>query len=284
LFTWLAREPGFRSHIAFSDADYFNLSDKDIAVARALREKRVPTLDQARSVLAVMPASTPLERRDRALIAFAMLTGARISALASFRLAHVDLTSGYVEQDARSVRTKFSKTFRTYFMPVDAMAREIVSDWIGELTRDHLWCPDDPLFPAMDMGLDADGGFVAAGLARRSWATSAPVREIFRRAFSGAGLAYFNPHSFRDMLVRHAMALKLSPEAMKALSQNLGHADVLTTFTSYGQVPAYRQGELIRSLDERTAGAAVPKSEQVAALEALLAEMTSIAPAAVPSR
>jgi len=49
------------------------------------------------------------------------------------------------------------------------------------------------------------------------------------------------------MLVRHAMTLNLSPEAMKAWSQNLGHADVLTTLTSYGAVPVHRQGELIRS-------------------------------------
>ena len=35
---------------------------------------------------------------------------------------------------------------------------------------------------------------------------------------------------------------------MKAWSRNLGHADVLTTFTSYGQVPVHRQGELIRAL------------------------------------
>ena len=38
------------------------------------------------------------------------------------------------------------------------------------------------------------------------------------------------------MLVRHAMTLDLTPEEMKAWSQNLGHADVLTTFTSYGKV------------------------------------------------
>jgi hypothetical protein len=50
------------------------------------------------------------------------------------------------------------------------------------------------------------------------------------------------------MLVRHAMTLELSAEAMKAWSQNLGHADVLTTFTSYGQVPVHRQGELIRAM------------------------------------
>lgn len=136
-----------------------------------------------------------------------MLTGARITALASFRLVHVDLTSGYIEQDARSVRTKFSKTFRTYFMPVDAKAREIVSDWIAELTRDYRWVPGRPAIPRTEMGLDCDGGFVAVGLARRSWATSAPVREIFRRAFAGAGLTLLQS----AFISRHAGAPRHDP-------------------------------------------------------------------------
>jgi integrase len=247
-FTWLAREPGFRSHIAFADADYFNLADKDVAIARARREKAVPTLDQVRRVIAVMPAGTPLERRDRALLALAMLTGARISALASFQLGHVDMVGGFVDQDARVVRTKAAKSFRTYLMPVDEKALAIVAEWVAELATDHLWGPNDPLFPATEIGVSADGSFAAVGLTRRGWASSEPVREIFRRAFAAAELPYFNPHSFRTMLVRHAMTLNLSPEAMKAWSQNLGHADVLTTFTSYGQVPTHRQGELIKAM------------------------------------
>ena len=36
-YVWLSRERGFRSHIAYADADYFNLSDKDVAVARTSR-------------------------------------------------------------------------------------------------------------------------------------------------------------------------------------------------------------------------------------------------------
>ena len=40
-----------------------------------------------------------------------------------------------------------------------------------------------------------------------------------------------------------------SPEDFKAWSQNLGHEQVLTTFTSYGKVADDRQGEIIRSLD-----------------------------------
>ena len=249
-FFWLAHLPGFKSHIQYADADYFNLSDKDVAVARGRREKRVPTLAQVHHVLSVMPAVTILERRDRALIAFAALTGARVAALVSFQLGHVDLAGGMVEHDARTVRSKFAKTFPTWFMPVGGEALAIFTHWVAELERDHHWGRDDPLFPATQMGLDAIGEFTPVGILRSGWRTTQPINAIFRRAFERTGLPYFNPHSFRDMLVRHAMTLNLSAESMKAWSQNLGHADVLTTFTSYGQVPAHRQGELIQALGD----------------------------------
>jgi len=271
-FFWLAHLPGFKSLIAYADADYFNLPEKDVAVARARRERPVPTIDQVRRVLAAMPVGTALERRDRALIAFTLLTGARAGALASFRLEHVDVAGGHVDQDARTVRTKGSKTFRTFFLPIDDTALTIVVDWTGELTRDHLWGPRDPLFPATEMGLDpVHGGFMPAGLARRCWQGTGPINDIFRRAFAYADLPYFNPHSFRAMLVRHAMALNLRPDQMKAWSQNLGHANVMTTLTSYGQVPTHRQGELIREMTAKdTAGI---DADAVAALEALVASM-----------
>jgi hypothetical protein len=182
-----------------------------------------------------------------------MLTGTRVTALTSLRLSHVDMVGGYVDQDARTVQTKFAKTFRTYFMPVSERALGVVADWHAELSADVRRGPDNALFPATMIALDEGGGFAAAGLHRQGWSTSEPVRAIFRRAFALACLPYFNPHSFRDMLVRHAMTLHLSAEAMKAWSQNLGHADVLTTFTSYGSVPTHRQGELIRTAGSKDA-------------------------------
>lgn len=272
-FEWLAREPGYRSKIAFSDADYFNLSEKDAAIARARREKPFPTLEQVETVLAAMPGDTALERRDRALVAFATITGARVNALRTFRLGHVDQACSYVEQDARTVATKFAKTFRTWFMPVSDRALDLVRDWCRELREDHLWSDGDPLFPATAMGLDESGAFRPVDLQRHGWASTGPIRNIFRRAFERAGLPYFNPHSLRDMLVHHAMRLRLGPEEMKAWSQNIGHADVMTTFTSYGRVPVHRQGELIRA---RGANAAPGGHDgEVAALEAVLARMKS---------
>lgn len=269
-FLWLAQEPGYRSKIAFSDADYFNLSDKDVAIARAPRKADPPTLEHMRRVLEAMPTATALERRDRALVAFACVTGARASALASFRLGHVNVAESVVEQDARTVRTKFAKTFRTDFHRLVPGAAEIVADWCAELEREHAFGPNDPLFPQADMGLDADGGFAPVGLSRKGWASSAPVRDVFKRAFAAAGLPYRNPHLMRDMLVHAYMAMDLNAAQLKAVSQSLGHSDVLTTFTSYGQLPTHRQSELIRSIQDRPAGGPV---DPAAALEALAAQI-----------
>lgn len=268
-FEWLAREPGYRSHIAFADADYLSPTEKDVAIARAKHERPVPSLEQVEAVLVAMPAASALDRRDRALVAFTAITAARVNALRTFRLGNVNIAQSYVEQDARTVATKFAKSFRTTFMPVSERAHEIVADWVRELREDHLRSDSDALFPGTVMGIGEAGGFQPQGLARAGWDSTGPIRDVFRRAFASAGLPYFNPHSFRFMLVRHAMALDLSLEEMKAWSQNLGHADVLTTFVSYGRVPVHRQGELVRNTK-------VANSQNVAVDPALVAQVLAV--------
>ncbi len=247
-FRWLASEPGYRSRLQYSDAEYFNLSDKDTRVATARREQRAPTLEQIKHALHTMPANTDVERRNRALIAFTLLTGARDRAIASMKLKHVDLISGCVHQDARVVRTKFSKTFNTFFFPVGEEVRRIVAEWVSYLREDQLCGNDDPLFPSTRIALGANRQFGVVGLNRCHWSGASPIRKIFREAFVGAGLPYFNPHSFRNTLVRLGEDRCKSPEEFKAWSQNLGHEKVLTTFLSYGEVACERQGDIIRDL------------------------------------
>jgi integrase len=234
--------------LQYSDADYFNLSEKDVRVATAKREQVGPTVEQVKHVIAIVPADSEIQRRDRALIAFTLLTGARDSAIASMKLKHVNLAAGCVEQDAREVQTKFSKTFSTYFFPVGDEIRRIVEEWIGFLREEMLWGNDDPLFPATRIALGPSRQFEAVGLERAHWSSAARIRTIFRDAFVSAGLPYFNPHSFRNTLVRLGQSVCQTPEEFKAWSQNLGHEKVLTTFLSYGKVESPRQGEIIRGL------------------------------------
>lgn len=247
-FQWLAWQPGYKSRFQYSDAEYFNLSDKDTRVATAQREQKVPTLEQIKHVITTMPTVTEIERRNRALMAFTLLTGARDSAIASMKLKHVDLIANRVNQDAREVKTKFSKTFNTFFFPVGDEVRGIVAEWVTYLRDEKLWGNDDPLFPATRIALGATRQFEVAGLAQDHWSTASPIRTIFRDAFVSAGLPYFNPHSIRNTLVQLGQNVCKTPEQFKAWSQNLGHEKVLTTFLSYGEVACQRQGEIIRGL------------------------------------
>jgi integrase len=247
-FKWLADRAGYKSRIKYADAEYFNLSDKDTRVATAHRESRAPTIEQIRHVLNLMPAQHEIEKRDRALIAFTILTGARDGAIASFKLKHIDVIAGKVEQDARDVKTKRSKTFTTYFFPVGKEIRSILVEWVNFLVEEKLWSKDDPLFPAAEVANGPNLQFRASGLSRKHWSTAAAIRQIFKRAFENAGLPYANPHSFRNTLVQLAYQLRLGPEEFKVWSQNLGHESILTSFSSYGEIGQYRQAEVMRDL------------------------------------
>lgn len=266
-FHWLAGQPGYKSRLSYSDSDYFNLSEKDSRVASARRPRPVPTLEQVLHALAKMPTGTELERRNRALVAFALMTGARDSAIASMKLKHVDLVAGSVFQDAREVKTKASKTFTTYFFPVGEGVRGILEDWVRYLREELLWGNDDPLFPSTRIALGPTSQFEAVGIEKKHWSNAGPVRTIFREAFTRAGLPYFNPHSLRSTLARLGETLCQTPEAFKAWSQNLGHEQVLTTFTSYGDVPPRRQAEILQALTHGGGTVAASSSPELLAQE-----------------
>ena len=248
-FHWLAREPGHRSMRA-SDADYFSLSARDVRIAQTPHPRCVPTIDQVLHVLKCAPERTVVERRNRALIAFMLLTGARDGAVASIKLKHLSVVERSLFHDAREVKTKFSKTFTSSFFPVPDEVHTIVIEWARALLKENLFGQDDPLFPATAVGL-VHQKFAAVGLKRSHWKTTTPIRQIFKEAFARAGLPYFNPHSFRTTLGLLGQQLCRTPEEFKVWSQNLGHESPLTTLTSYGKVEPARHAQLMRELSEQ---------------------------------
>lgn len=268
---WLADQPGYRSKIKHSDADYFNMAANDAAIATAKRVKPSPELEEVHRVINGMKAETQFEKRARAIIAFTLLTGARDDAIASMSLGHVDLKERVVFQDARNVRTKFRKTFSTWFFPVGGQAEAVVVEWVRYLQTEWQFGPDDPVFPSTLMGLNAHGKLGPLGFKREHWKNADAIRKAFKDAFAGAGLPDYKPHSIRKTLSRFGQTLCQTPEAYKSWSQNMGHDDVLVTFTSYGTVPPERQAEIIKGLG-------TPKNigqdqSAIAAIEAVLAQM-----------
>lgn len=252
-FLWLSEQRRYRLGFVRTDAEYFNLSANEARIAKADRNRPVPSLEQVRSVILGMPSATDIEKRDQAVVAFTLLTGARDRATISFRLKHIDLAAGEVVQDARDVKTKFRKTFRTTFFPVGNKVREIIERWVQHLTKTLGFGPEDPLFPATRNRFEGEHGDLRPCLDRKPWAQTDPVRRIFKTAFARADLPYSNPHTIRKTLMALAYELKLTIEETKAWSQNLGHERMLTSFLNYGEIPSDRQAEVIRNLADASA-------------------------------
>jgi len=242
---WLADQPGYKSRIRHSDADYFNMSAKGQRVASATRETPYPSIEMARHAFNCMPETTEIEQRNKALFAFLMLTGARDGAVASLRLKHINMIDGCVYQDARDVKTKNAKTFTTYFLPVNSEYLTCFEKWVTYLKNNKLFGPDDALFPPALVKVQ-EGEFKVVGLKRETYKNANAIRAAIKDAFISADLPPFTPHAFRKTLVKWADTVYPTREAFKAFSQNIGHTSVITTVSAYCPVSVERQAELIK--------------------------------------
>ena len=272
-FTWLAERAGYRSRISFSDAEYFNPTAAHARIAGARREARVPTIDQFEAVVAKMKSETLLECRDKAIIAFLILSGARDGSIPSFKLHHLDLVKRTLFHDARTVKTKGAKTFVSILFPVGDLFVAVLAEYVSRLREELRFGPHDPLFPAPKMGHAPDRGFCVVGLSRRHWKNASPIRRIVREAFETAGFDYPHPHSVRKALARFGEQKVRNPEEWKAWSQNLGHENEMTTFRGYGEIPLQRQTEIIRSFERSSAAGGV--DDPIAKLEQIVSQLRS---------
>ncbi|MDX8347813.1 tyrosine-type recombinase/integrase [Cognatiyoonia sp. IB215446] len=242
---WLSQQDGFRRRIRVADAEYFRLSLRDEAEARAAPERPAPSIKQAQRALATMPEENPRDLRDKAIFALLCLTGIRVGALITLKIKHVDLEDKSVTQNPREVATKRGKSIVTFFSKGFKEAEEVLGKWMAYLDEAALYSPDDPLFPATALEAEGTDGFKVSGFQRRNWTTTEPVRRLVNAAFKNAGLEAFGPHSFRHMLSRHVARNCNSVAELVATSQNLGHTDVLTTLRSYGHINRDDQRRLV---------------------------------------
>ena len=249
-FHWLAGQSGYKSRISYSDVDYFNNNRKKARIAHTQRDVAFPSMEQASHAFQAMPDRTDFEKRDKALFAFFMLTGARDGAVASLKLKHINLFDGCVFQDARDVNTKNSKTFQTYFFPVDRVYLECFTAWVDYLRKDKLFSDGDALFPKAERRL-VDGCFTFDTLSRENYANASAIRDTIRNAFTSVQLPRYTPHLFRKTLAMLSNDLCDTMEQMKAWSMNLGHENIATTVSAYMPVSTQRQGEVIKSLGQK---------------------------------
>ncbi len=133
------------------------------------------------------------------------------------------------------VRTKNSKKILTAFFPIgwDAPERYFI-EWFEYLEKKGCRS-DDPIFPATlgEIG-SIKSAYSKERVGNNFWSDTGAARKIFEKRCKNANLPYFHPHSFRHLVVNIMSKTRLTEEEKRAISLNLGHANVGTTFGSYG--------------------------------------------------
>jgi integrase/recombinase XerD len=195
-FSWLSGQPGFKSRIDPFDIQYLKLAKKEARMATAAPRQEFPTLEQVQALCGSIVPKTEVDRRDRALIAFTLLTGMRDKAVITLPTECFDADKLLIHQDPqRGVQTKFSKTISTMIFRFDEELLGVVLDWYRFLREEKLFGNTDPLFPRTkleqksEMDLSFDGTEVDCAF----WATTQGIRNIFKRRAEAAGLRYYSP-------------------------------------------------------------------------------------------
>lgn len=250
-FLWLSGQPGYRSKIRPDQVDYLRLSKKEARIANASKHPIYPTMEIILSLCRSIKIRTEIDRRDRALIAFTALSGMRDLAIVSLPIGCYDPSNRVVEQDpANGVKTKFSKQITTRIFDFNDELYDYFIDWYNFLIKEKLYKNTDPLFPRskVQQGEDNNLNFVAKEVEPLFWSDAGAMRRIFNTRFENANLSYFSPHKFRHFAIFRAYKAICTAEEMKAVSQNVGHENIATTFT-YGNIEPQRVTEVIGNMD-----------------------------------
>lgn len=251
-FKWLPLQPGYRSKLLATDYRLFHLDSRQNAIALNRPKRPIPTLEIMKKVATEMKVNTEIDRRDQAIIAGIAITGMRNQAVTSIPLGLVDIDNMLFIQDPVFMKTKFGRYLPTVIFDIDNELLQIIKNWVTFLREVKMFAHTDPLFPASMTVWDPNGSQEVASveLSRNYWKRTNGVREIFKKHFAEVGVPYYNPHSFRDAVIKIMERRCQSIADYKAVSQNIGHKKMSTTFYQYGDLTPDEVAERIRNLSK----------------------------------
>lgn len=250
-FGWLAIQPGYKSRLSPNLATYFCLSLEERRQALSPTQPKYPTLAQVKAMCS-FAVTSEIDMRDRALIAFLALTGARDHAVVTLPIGCYNPETHEVNQlRTLGVKTKFSNDIYSTLFQMDTELVSYFTEWYDYLINTKKYGTADPLFPSTEIGQvgPEHRSYEVKGVKREFWADAGPIRKILHDRCLETGTPYFHPHTFRHFCVANVERHLRSPEEMKALSQSIGHKNITTTFQSYGMLPVTRVNELMSQID-----------------------------------
>lgn len=248
-FEWLSDKPSYKSKIKQENIELLSISNNETnQIARKINLD-YPTFEQAKQIIESIEVKNEVDRRDKAMMSFAVLTGIRVNALMSITIGSIDIDKMMVHQFVRNgVQTKFQKDIVSRIFNFDENLVKYFKDWYYYLKKNKLFGNEEPLFPKSKQNQEEDNySFNYDFVSNNFWQSNSAIREIFIQRAINAKIKPFSPHKYRHLSIKLAFDKCQNAREIKAVSQHFGHEDVSTTIQVYGN---YRPDELIEILDD----------------------------------
>lgn len=210
-----------------------------------LDDHKYYTLAEVRA-LAAVAVETLHEARAQAAACLLYLSGMRADTLASLPLQCVDLPNQRIFQiPAMGARTKNNKAAVTYLLDIPDLM-QVVTAWDQRLRAANfaagaLWYAP----------LNHDGmAIYETTHAIKERATT--IRDDIALVCKKAGIPYLSTHKFRHGFIVYARSRAQNMEQVKAISQNVMHANTLITDQIYSGLTTDQVREVITNLGKET--------------------------------
>ena len=250
-FSWLSWQAGYKSKITPDIVDYLKISEKEERIATQYTPRNFPPLEYVVKLAGSVKGNSEIDLRDRALIAFTLLSGMRDKAIATLPLGCFNEQSLRIEQNPRKgVETKFAKYIPSTLFNFNDSLLGFIREWIKHI-KTKGFGSQDPLFPRSkaEQGENNLSFEKAKEVEPAYWQGTGRIREIFKKRSKEAGLPYYPPHTFRHLAVDLGFKHCKTGDQIKAISQNFGHEHIATTLSSYANYSQDRLSEIINSID-----------------------------------
>lgn len=250
-FTWLCWQPGFRNSIKPGVISYLKMNHSEEKLATQYVPRKYPELNHIIKLTDSIVCKTEIDVRDRALIAFTLLTGMRDAAIVSLPLSCIDIDKRIIYQNPqKGVKTKFTKYIESIIFNFDDNLINYVTEWADILNSKNFKGPD-PFFPRSKVNQDnINISFdIATEVEPIFWTSAGSIRAIFKKRSNEAGLQYYPPHTYRHTAIGLAFKRCKNGEDLKAVSQNFGHENLSTTIGSYGNYPSEKLNKILNNID-----------------------------------
>jgi len=201
-----------------------------------LKEREYWKLDDIKKI-AALNLETLRERRDQAAACFLYISAMRIGAFVTLPVECVDLDRNRIEQlPEKGVHTKNSKAAITFVLDISDDLMQVVRAWDAYVRRAgvHNW------YPAIDARDPERNTFTKekfSGTWRKNYVSRANAfSQGLQDLCNKAGVPYKSPHDLRHGFGVYGVSNAEDMGQLKAISQNMMHANVGITDGIYGRL------------------------------------------------